>query len=152
MLRPTFGSFGGLRAFLGLLGRLIFEALGLLDGEVFFDVLKERFVPATRIKLVDELLKFASAVQCIVVVFGQCLLGFGPVVDVLFAAVHGHLQLLEFELLFEVPVGHFGQGVFLFLQLRNQFVQLDLAVIQLPFGAFDEVVVDAIDVRHLEGK
>ena len=99
MLRPTFGSLGGLRAFLGLLGRLIFEALGLLDGEVFFDILKERFVPATRIKLVDELLQFASAVQCIVVVFGQCLLGFGPVVDVLFAAVHGHLQLLEFELL-----------------------------------------------------
>ena len=44
MLRPTFGCLGGLRAFLGLLGRLIFEALCLLYSEVFFDVLKECFL------------------------------------------------------------------------------------------------------------
>ena len=139
-----------MRLFLRLFGRLVFESLGLLDSEVFFDVLQKGFVPAAGVKLVNELLQFTPAVQRLVVILGQCLLSFGPVVDVLFASVYGHLELLKFQLLFKVSVGHLGQGVFFFLQLRNQLVQFDLAVIQFALCTLDEGVVDTVDVCHLE--
>ena len=63
MLGAALGGFRRLRLLLGLFGSLVFEALGLLDGEVFFDVLQKRFVSAAGVELVNELLQFTPAVQ-----------------------------------------------------------------------------------------
>ena len=61
-------------------------------------------------------------------------------------------QLVVFQFFSQVSICDFGKGVLLFLKFTDQFIQPDLAPIELAFRSIDKVVVDSIDGSDFKGE
>ena len=147
--RPAFALavLGGL--FAGSSLRLLGLLRGL-HGQVLPNVFHQPCIGLSGFEAVDELLQLLAAHE-------GCILLLSDLLHRLLALIQlGGLALviaagfLRGVLGLELPVGEPGVAGFLLLQPGDEAVELDLARVELLFGACDEVPVNAVQLGHLK--